>query len=165
LADSFDDLPIIEAMCRKYPLSGCAYCGKSVCKCEPSNRGQIQESDINRLQLNWSITQWRRHLRKIYGQANHENGIEFAVFRLQEELNEISEIEFITRFANDISVEEFREKISREFADAFAWIFGIANILDVELDGRAKVWAFKDCPDCETNPCNCGALKFFRELS
>jgi len=163
LANSFGDLKIIQALSKKYPLPGCAYCGEKVYECKASQRERIQESAETAIQSTWSIKDWCKHLKTVYGTSNKERGIEFALSRLNEEIDEVSDTEFRAKYSMIVTAEDFREEIAKEFADVFAWIFAIANLLDVNLDGLAKAWAFKKCSDCKSNPCDCGPFKFFAD--
>jgi NTP pyrophosphatase (non-canonical NTP hydrolase) len=165
LVNSFKDLPIVESLCVKYPFNGCGYCQELICICTYENRpdfkGAIDVFDPKTTteQKQWSIKNWCRHLNVVYGKTNRERGIQTAIMRLQEELLEVSDCEFVASVKYTSSNPEFILEISKEFADVFAWIFAIANMLEVNLDGIISAWAFKPCTDCKRNPCKCGALR------
>lgn len=162
LADSFHELEIVQELCKKYPSEFCAYCQMKPCECDYSKRKNIKEVELNEFQLQWSIHRWRIHLRKVYGKSNNERNIDVLVSRLIEELLEVSNAEFTSKNSAFITTSDFREEISKEFADVFAWIFAISNILEVNLDGLLKSWAFRKCSDCRCNPCDCGPFVFVR---
>jgi NTP pyrophosphatase (non-canonical NTP hydrolase) len=159
-SNSFIDLDIVGAMSKKYPIEGCAYCGKKPCKCEYSNRDKITEEEINPLQLNWSIQKWCQHLNRTYGAINKEKGVDFAFKRLNAELFEVLSAEFKYSHTASSRSDDFRDELSKEFADIFAWIFAISNIEGLNVGGIIKAWAFKKCHDCGKNPCACGPFVF-----
>lgn len=156
LVNWYCGLDVVQALSQKYPVQGCAYCKNNICICDPHNRQDIQGFEVNENQLLWSIDDWCRHLKKIYGKTNQEKGLEFVLSRLLEEFYEIADCEFRLKGKHISTVAEFRNQIAKEFADVFAWIFAIANILNLNLDGLAKAWAFKKCATCKKNPCFCG---------
>lgn len=161
LANSFGNLDIVSALCKKYPLSRCAYCGKKPCECDVSKRNPIKEEvELSDAQMKWSIWEWSRHLKKVYGAANHERGIDYILGRLTEEFLEASDEEFVAQYSFITTSRELREKLAKEISDVFAWTFGLANELDVNLDGLARAWAFKKCKDCKKLPCECSPFRF-----
>ena len=47
------------------------------------------------------------------------------------------------------------DPIEKEFADVFAWLASLANILNVDLEKAVlKKYNYK-CPKCFSSPCNC----------
>ncbi|UCG37578.1 MAG: nucleotide pyrophosphohydrolase [Candidatus Bathyarchaeota archaeon] len=54
-----------------------------------------------------------------------------------------------------------RQALEDEFADVFAWLTSLANILGVDLE-RAALKKYADgCPKCHLSPCRC----VYRETS
>lgn len=48
-----------------------------------------------------------------------------------------------------------RETIEREFADIFAWLSSLANILEIDLE-KVSIDKYKHkCPKCQRSPCAC----------
>lgn len=164
-ANSYRDLDIIGEMSRRYPAEGCAYCGNPACTCEDDERNTIIESEINKIQQKWSIEDWCRHLNKVYGEINRERGFERAFHRLQNEFCKISKVEFIQIRKPSETSDDYRDELTKQFADVFAWIFAISNMHSLNVGGIIKAWAFKKCFKCDKNPCICWPPVFEKTLS
>ncbi len=52
-----------------------------------------------------------------------------------------------------------RDKIEEEFADVFAWLASLANVLGVDIEGAAMRKYPGKCPRCDSNPCRCAFRK------
>jgi NTP pyrophosphatase (non-canonical NTP hydrolase) len=60
-------------------------------------------------------------------------------------------------------VEELREAlkgddikaIENEFADVFAWLASLANIVNIDLEKAALQKYDNKCPKCGLSPCDC----------
>ncbi|MEM2830950.1 MAG: MazG nucleotide pyrophosphohydrolase domain-containing protein [Candidatus Jordarchaeales archaeon] len=48
-----------------------------------------------------------------------------------------------------------KSKIEEEFADVFAWLASLANVLDVDIEEAAMKKYPGKCPRCGQNPCKC----------
>lgn len=49
------------------------------------------------------------------------------------------------------------EDLEKEFADVAAWLFSLANLLDVEMEEVVEELYGEGCPDCGEAPCACPA--------
>ena len=47
------------------------------------------------------------------------------------------------------------DPIEKEFADVFAWLASLANILNVDLEKAVLKKYYHKCPKCFTSPCSC----------
>lgn len=156
-AETFGTLPIVEELAQKYPESGCAYCGHKPCRCRLGIRPEIISRPYPHTQLNWSIRQWTEHLDSVYGTNNRERGIAMAFIRLSEELDEASDVSAFDTRDRRMRIDNFKKKIAREFADAFAWIMSIAATLNVDLDAAIVERYSGECLRCKERPCQCAS--------
>lgn len=135
-ADSFVDLPIVLALSEKFPIGFCAYCGKLPCACELNRKTEIAYQSGSPHQFAWDVKEWCAHMEELYGQVNRGRGMNIAMARLVEEMQEVGAEQFSGGQKEEMSfheLEEIRTSIAREFADVFAWIFAIAGILEIDL--------------------------------
>jgi NTP pyrophosphatase (non-canonical NTP hydrolase) len=79
-----------------------------------------------------------------YGERDRARGVPSAVAWLAEELGELAQA----------ARKGTHDDRLREFADVLAWVASLANLLDVDLDEAAGVYA-KGCPKCGGIPCRC----------
>ncbi len=157
-ADSFVNLPIPEALCEKYPHNKCAYCGQSKCTgCLPDNRPSITHAPVSEGQMKWSVRDWCAHMDNIYGEVNRKNGAKFAHARILEEIHEVINAQLIDAQDTELSLQEVRRNMAREFADVFAWIFSMSALLEIDLDKVLDEQYPRLHHRCQMRPCNCGA--------
>ena len=91
------------------------------------------------------IKEAQRMMKELYYERDKRRGIERTFMWMVEEVGELSEA--------IMSGDE--EKISEEFADLIAWMFSLANVLQVDVE---EVFLSKydwKCPKCRENPCVC----------
>jgi NTP pyrophosphatase (non-canonical NTP hydrolase) len=90
------------------------------------------------------IREFQKMMEEIYGQRDRKRGVERTFLWIIEELGEL------VRGVRKKS----REEIETEFADVVAWVFSLANLLDVDIE---KVIGKYDgrCPKCKESPCVC----------
>jgi len=48
-----------------------------------------------------------------------------------------------------------REELEKEFADVFAWLASLANVVSVDLERAALSKYNNKCPKCGCLPCEC----------
>ena len=48
-----------------------------------------------------------------------------------------------------------REELEKEFADVFAWLASLANVVSVDLERAALSKYDNKCPKCGCLPCEC----------
>lgn len=167
-ADSFENLPIVAALALKYPGNSCAYCKTNPCVCSKVRTSDQQfNTDSSMLgvpgahsthpaYMNWSVTDWCTSLERMYGKNNRERGILDARSRLIEEVFEAENAHFNLSGDPRITLVQLRENMSLEFADIFAWIFSICNLLEVDLDTELEHRYAGNCRHCNKRPCLCG---------
>ncbi len=56
-----------------------------------------------------------------------------------------------------------RENLIVEFSDVLAWLFSLANMLDIDMEEVAQRYAH-GCPKCGNIPCTCGREPTIDEL-
>jgi NTP pyrophosphatase (non-canonical NTP hydrolase) len=155
-ADSFVNLPVIEALCEKYPSMYCAYCTHSPCICEVDRKQEVTLASVSPAQMAWPVKEWVYHIKVMYGQNNREQGIYFVLVRFTEEMHEAESAHLFDDPSNPkINLTERRQMIAREFADVFAWIFALADILELDLDRELEHRYGGSCHRCGCRPCNC----------
>lgn len=164
--DAFRGPPVAEALCAKFPLSGCAYCKRAPCVCKKKRTKKITLAAVSPVQMQWSITDWIDHLGNLYGERNREEGIYFAIARLWEEVAESQDAFYFETMSDaDMLLDTRIQNLNREFADIFAWIFAIAHLLDLPLE-KAVVKRYSGvCQWCKKRPCQCGSPIFHNRRS
>lgn len=135
----------------------CGYCCAKPCKCRERRSEHRAPTICNPEQLIWQPHQWQEHLVGLYGRANRRSGGNTCFRRLYDEVGEL--IEIAERLGGiDIqstSPSDINRLYTGEIADVFAWLFAVADILNISLE--KEVWEhFKNgCPHCLSNPCSC----------
>ncbi|MBS7251981.1 MAG: nucleotide pyrophosphohydrolase [Candidatus Freyarchaeota archaeon] len=82
---------------------------------------------------------------QIYGDRDKRRGIEGTFMWLIEEIGELSVA---------IRKKEIKD-IKEEFADVLAWLFSLANVLNVDLSVCFIEKYNSFCPRCKGSPCMC----------
>lgn len=90
------------------------------------------------------IKEFQRIMHEIYGERDKKRGIEKTYMWVIEEIGELARA---IRKSN-------RGEIENEFADVVAWIFSLANLLEIDIEDTLKKYAAV-CPKCKKNPCGC----------
>ncbi len=81
---------------------------------------------------------------QLYGERDKKRGLEATFMWLVEEIGELSE-----------AIRKKESKNMREeFADVLAWLFSLANILNIEMS-ECFVEKYIVCPRCKRIPCVC----------
>lgn len=149
----------IEQLMKKYPESGCSYCGKKPCECAVIRPEDKVGAVYSEEQKNWTITQWQQHLKEVYGAGNKAKGLEWVVNRLGSEIGELSEAAILmeqSKGADPKEIEKYKEEAASEAADVIAWIMAACNEVDADLDKTFIDRYGKGCPKCKGYPCRCG---------
>jgi len=156
VAEHFHELPLINAMCRKYPATHCGYCHKLPCAC-PERRSEVVLATVPLSeQKTWSLSQWQSGLSAMYGARNRERGIANAVNRLLEEVNEINLFKIAVIYGRkEGSLTDFELGYALEIADAIAWTLANASVLDIELEPVMIDRYGGSCRTCKQRPCEC----------
>lgn len=136
----------------KYPAI-CIYCEAAEnCSCEGKKFGSIPKHTIAHYRAKIhlkpeTISGWQEMLAKIYGQENARRGFDFAIGRFPEEHTEL--IECILPLPQD------REHLAEELADIGARIFGLANLLKMDLETVFLTYYRGVCTGCRQEKCKC----------
>ncbi len=162
IADHFRALPLVDAMCCKYPATHCAYCKAMPCVCqERRDEATLLELPMEQ-QLKWGLRDWQDGLWAKYGVRNQERGIDYALNRLCAEIYEI------TTLSHRVLRGDMREaplrviswEYAKELADTIAWTLAASSILDIDLQ-EVMVDRYGDtCGTCGNRPCDCPAFRF-----
>jgi NTP pyrophosphatase (non-canonical NTP hydrolase) len=156
-ANTFNRLPIVDALCEKYPVGRCAYCGETQCTCQPDKRPIITHATIlAEEQRSWSVNEWTAHLDTVYGATNRQRGLHFAYLRLFEEIGEIGLVQLLDVYNPELSLDDVRRNMAREFADVFAWIMSISAMIEIDLDKVLDEQYPHVHRRCGQRPCICG---------
>ncbi|PVX23060.1 MAG: nucleotide pyrophosphohydrolase [Candidatus Bathyarchaeum sp.] len=91
------------------------------------------------------INEFQKLMRQLYFERDSERGREGTINWLKDEVEELKE----ALEEGDIKAAE------KEFADVFAWLASLANIVDVDLEKAAISKYPNKCSKCSQNPCNC----------
>ena len=91
------------------------------------------------------INEFQKMMWQLYFERDSERGIEGTVDWLKDEVEELRE-----------ALKEGNvEAAKKEFADVFAWLASLANIVDINLE-KATISKYNNkCPKCELSPCDC----------
>lgn len=90
------------------------------------------------------IKEFQKMMDEIYGSRDRKRGVEKTFLWVIEEVGEL--VRGIRK--------KSKEEIENEFADVVAWLFSLANLLDVDLERAIKKYNGK-CPKCGESPCIC----------
>ena len=85
-------------------------------------------------------------MRRIYLERDKARGLERTLLRTFQELGELSDA---------ILREKDEDAINDEFADVFAWLCSLANLLDVDLSEALLKKYNNACSKCMKAPCEC----------
>ena len=91
------------------------------------------------------ISQFQILMRQLYFERDSERGTEGTLDWLEDELEELRE-----------ALKEGNiEAAKKEFADVFAWLASLANVVNIDLETATLSKYNNKCPKCEQSPCNC----------
>ncbi len=90
------------------------------------------------------IREFQKMMDELYGSRDRERGVEKTFLWVIEEMGEL--VRGIRK--------KNRKEIENEFADVVAWIFSLANLLEVDIEKAIAKYDGK-CPKCEKSPCTC----------
>lgn len=91
------------------------------------------------------ISDFQRLMLEIYGVRDKARGPERTMLWLVEEIGELAEA----------IREENNSKLSEEFADVFAWLASLANVVNIDLETVVLSKYGSACPVCKSIPCKC----------
>ena len=91
------------------------------------------------------VREFQDMMRRIYFHRDSERGVVGTFDWLVEEMEELREA----------LKEKNMKAIEDEFADVFAWLASLANVVDIDLEKAAKTKYGNKCPKCGQTPCKC----------
>lgn len=155
IAEAYQQLPLVEVLSRKYPLSHCTYCGKLPCDCPEKQDDFTLLTQPFPEQKGWSLSEWCDGFARLYNEANKRRGIQFLINRLFKEAVELScVIECVPEMTG--TLEETEREITLELADVFAWTVAVANLLGINLEKAFLARYGNGCRKChQTDQCSC----------
>ena len=92
------------------------------------------------------IQEFQALMKDLYFERDLKRGKYKTFIWLVEEIGELSKT-----FNKDFTKKEVED----EFADIFAWLCSVANLLNVDLEKAVLAKYNNKCPRCEKKPCNC----------
>ncbi|MBM1154466.1 nucleotide pyrophosphohydrolase [archaeon] len=91
------------------------------------------------------IREFQKLMLRIYGDRDLERGVLKTALWLVEAVGELM-----------AAVRDGdREKMEVEFADVFAWLCSLANLVDIDLEDVSIKRYRGQCPKCGHTPCRC----------
>ena len=91
------------------------------------------------------ISEFQNMMRILYFHRDSERGIDGTLNWLMDEVKELGEA----------LKEDDTKAIENEFADVFAWLASLANIVNIDLEKAALSKYAHKCPKCGLSPCDC----------
>ena len=91
-----------------------------------------------------TISEFQHLIEKIYYEKDNERGVERTFLWFVEEVGEL---------AAAIRGKD-RMRAKAEFSDVFAWLAGLASLLNIDLEEVASIYN-SGCPNCGKLPCQC----------
>jgi NTP pyrophosphatase (non-canonical NTP hydrolase) len=92
------------------------------------------------------IKEAQEMMRRIYLERDRARGVDGTLRRTFEELDELKEA---------IENKGSAQALSDEFADVFAWLWSLANLLEIDVS-EAFYEKYSDvCSKCKRSPCVC----------
>lgn len=89
----------------------------------------------------------------LYFQKDQKRGLEKTVLWLVSEVGELSEI--IAKNGELSNKQDLKTELSLELADCFAWLYSVANLLNIDADEAFLQKYPNKCPRCLSLPCKC----------
>ena len=91
------------------------------------------------------ITEFQNMMKRLYFHRDSERGVDGTLNWLVDEVEELREA----------LKENDTRAIENEFADVFAWLASLANIVNIDLEKAALQKYNNRCPKCRLSPCDC----------
>lgn len=84
-------------------------------------------------------------MKRVYFTRDDKRGSDKTFKWLKEEVDELGEAMRNTS----------KKALEDEFADVFAWLASLANVLHIDLENATLDKYNNCCPKCDSSPCNC----------
>ena len=89
----------------------------------------------------------------IYLEKDKKRGLEKTVLWLVSEVGELSEL--IAKNGNIDTNQDLKNNVTLELADCIAWLFSVANLLNIDVEKAFLKKYPNSCPRCHSLPCRC----------
>ena len=96
------------------------------------------------------IEEAQEMMRKIYLERDRNRGVDGTLKRTFEELDELQEA---------IENKGSTQALADEFADVFAWLCSLANLLEIDVSEAFYNKYTDACSKCKRSPCDCDELR------
>ncbi len=94
-----------------------------------------------------TINEFQHLIKKTFYHKDSKRGFEKTFIWFVEEVGELAK--------SFKQKEKEKEKVENEFADVFAWLCSLANLMDVNLEEVSTKKYGNGCPKCGKMPCIC----------
>ncbi len=153
----FDDF--VRELARKYPISGCRYCGRIHCRCgkEKTIKATL-DTHAFETSKSWSLGDWQWHLEYVYGENNRANFSpeKMALSVTAEFLEVLIAIQHKVIVDGTLLVnDEIRVIAIEETADLFARILALANFCSFSIEDVLRELYRDGCIVCKKRICVC----------
>jgi len=152
VANHFWKLPLIEVMTKKYPARVCTYCQQKPCSCPEKRPDPSLSIDYDYVQLTWTLSEWCRSMKTMYGKRNKEKGLENCLNRLFKEISELLLLAMKIP-EREMTLIQMEEEFALELSDTLAWAIAIANLLNIDLEASVLKNYGNGCHNCHNDPC------------
>jgi len=92
-----------------------------------------------------SISEFQEMMHHLYFHRDSKRGVTCTYNWLVDEVKELGEA---------LKTDD-KKALEDEFADVFAWLASLANVVDVDLEKAATTKYNNKCPKCQNTPCEC----------
>ena len=163
VANGINDLPVAQGLDVKYPDTGCAYCGNSICNCGENrapasldwDNGNWSASRSGR--KSWSLNSWQEQLWSIYGEKNEAGGLDYVLGRLVSEIGEVIAFEHQVPHKK---ISEIKTEYPLELADVTAWTLAAGSLMNRDVQRATEARYGQGCLTCRRPVCGCGPEQF-----
>ncbi|MBI4032400.1 hypothetical protein HY374_01710 [Candidatus Berkelbacteria bacterium] len=144
---------------RKYGTT-CSYCHQANCTCQTVRPEPEIPAEPPPITLTWGVRQFQDRLRQMYFGRNSQSGAKQAVLKLAAEISELDDFfHSVVELREIATVEQAREQFAFECCDLLAWILGLANLYEVDLEEELNKRPVDRCHVCNKCPCGCPFYK------
>lgn len=91
------------------------------------------------------LNEMQQLIKRLYFHKDSQRGLEKTFIWFVEEVGELART----------LKKGSREDLKNEFADVFAWLISLANLLEINLEDAFISKYNNFCPRCRQNPCVC----------
>ena len=92
-------------------------------------------------------------MKDLYLQKDQQRGLEKTLLWLVSEIGEVSDL--VAKNGNYKHDENIKQELKLEIADCQAWLYSVANLLEIDVEQAFFEKYPHKCPRCGNNPCIC----------